>query len=126
MDGAVAEQGGRGGENAQGEQAREHEQAAPRRGDLGQGAQADDRPCKPEVGCEEEAGERLGAMVLRGNVGDGGHGALEHQAAAGTHNKIAGQEHAKARRGQPHRHSKQAEPGEQRRDGRSQHLSRGT
>ena len=42
----------------------EHEQAHPRGGDLGQRAEADHRAGEPEVGGEEQAGERLGAVLV--------------------------------------------------------------
>ena len=54
---------GVGGEDPEAEQSGEHEQADARRGDLGQGAEADHRSGESEVGGEEQAGERLGAML---------------------------------------------------------------
>src|SRR3954452_10675281 len=88
----AAEQRRRGGEDPDGEQSREHEQAHARRGDLGQDAEADHRYREAEVGGEEDAGERLGAVLWGGDLGGGGDRALEHQARAGADDDVAGQE----------------------------------
>ena len=76
----AAEQRGRGSEDRDGEEACEHEQAHARGGDLGQCSEADHRDGEAEVGGEEHAGERLGAMLLGGDFRHRGDRALEHQA----------------------------------------------
>ena len=120
MAGAAAEQRGRGGEDPEGEQPGEHEQAHARGGDLGQRAEADHRSREAEVGGEEQAGERLGAVLLGGDLRNCGDRALEHQTRAGADDNVTSQEHAKARGWQPDRDRQQAKPGQQRGDRRGQ------
>jgi len=122
---AAAEQCRRSGENAQREQPREHEQAHTRGDDLGQRAEADHRSRETEVGGKEQAGERLGAVLLGGDLRDRGDRALEHQTRAGADDNVTSQEDAKAWGGQPYRDRQQAKPCQQRRDRRGQQLLRG-
>ena len=107
------------------EQPREHEQADARGGDLGQRAEADHRAGEAEVGGEEQAGERLGAMLRSGDLRDRRDRALEHQTAAGADDDVTGQEYTKAWGRQPYGDRQQAKPGQQRRDRRGQQLLRG-
>jgi hypothetical protein len=125
VGGAAAEQRGRGGEDSEGEQPREHEQADARGGSLGQRAEADHRSRQAEIGGEEEAGERLGAVLRGRDLGDRGDRAFEHQTRAGADDNTTNQEHAKAGERQPYRDRQQSQSGQHRRDRRGQHLLRG-
>jgi hypothetical protein len=93
---AAAEQRGRGGEDPEREQPREHEQAHARGGDLGQRAEADHRSREAEVGREEQAGECLGPVLLGGDLRNRGDRSLEHQTRAGADDDVTSQEDAKA------------------------------
>jgi hypothetical protein len=112
-------------EQAAGEQGGEEEQAHLGAGDLREQAEADDRSGQPDVGGEEDPGQRFGAVLGGGDRARSRDGSLEYEPARGAGDDRARDEHPEARFRQPDREREQAQSGEHGRDRGRQQLPRG-